>query len=220
MTFEPVGSSQSRKVDVRVIAATNQSLEDLIRGGRFREDLYYRLNVIGLSTPPLRERLEDVVDLARHFMQKFAEQMGKSVDEIAPSAADALLSYNWPGNIRELENVVERAVVLAEERELTVQDLPPEIVHAAPREPLAERWREPVRNGNTSRSRRVEAVSEPAARTDHVGPSLAEELDDIERRRLLDALTAARGNKAKAARLLGYRRTTYCSKLKKFGLDR
>jgi transcriptional regulator with GAF, ATPase, and Fis domain len=219
MTFEPVGASQSRKVDVRVIAATNQSLEDLIRTGRFREDLYYRLNVIGLHTPPLRQRVEDVLDLARHFVRKFAEQMGKSVEGIAPAAADSLLSYGWPGNIRELENVVERAVVLAEGSELRIEDLPMEIVHAAARERVDGRWREPTtKNGNASRVRRVEIVSEPAMQTDHA-PGLAEELDDIERRRLMDALKAAGGNKAKAARLLGYRRTTYCSKLKKFGIQ-
>jgi DNA-binding NtrC family response regulator len=194
-------------------------LEDLIRTGRFREDLYYRLNVIGLHTPPLRQRVEDVLDLARHFVRKFAEQMGKSVEGIAPAAADSLLSYGWPGNIRELENVVERAVVLAEGSELRIEDLPMEIVHAAARERVDGRWREPTtKNGNASRVRRVEIVSEPAMQTDHA-PGLAEELDDIERRRLMDALKAAGGNKAKAARLLGYRRTTYCSKLKKFGIQ-
>jgi transcriptional regulator with GAF, ATPase, and Fis domain len=220
MTFEPVGSSQSKKVDVRVIAATNQSLEDLIRAGRFREDLFYRLNVIGLHTPPLRARIEDVLDLARHFIRKYADQMAKEIDGLAPAAADALLSYHWPGNIRELENVIERAVVLAERREIGVEDLPIEVVSAPARDATAERWREPTtRNGNVSRLRKVDAVSEPEAHAEHQGPTLAEELDDIERRRLLDALTAAGGNKAKAARLLGYRRTTYCSKLKKFGLQ-
>ena len=219
MTFEPVGSSQSRKVDVRVIAATNQSLEDLIRGGRFREDLYYRLNVIGLSTPPLRERIEDILELAAHFARRFANQMGKTIEGIDATAADALLSYHWPGNIRELENVIERAVVLAEEGALRRSDLPPEIEHAAPRE-AADHWREPAtRNVNISRSRRVDSVVATITKSVDASPSLEEELNEIERRRLLDALTAAGGNKAKAARLLGYRRTTYCSKLKKFGLD-
>ena len=204
---------------MRIIAATNQSLEDLIRTGRFREDLYYRLNVIGLNSPPLRQRLEDVLDLAQHFIRKFATQMGKTIDGVAPNAADALLSYSWPGNIRELENVVERAVVLSEDSELSLEDLPAEIVTAASaiRSKVAG-----VNNPETeiptefgaSKSRRLMFCG-----SDSQGLGLAEELDDIERRRLVDALTAAGGNKAKAARLLGYRRTTYCSKLKKFGIE-
>jgi transcriptional regulator with GAF, ATPase, and Fis domain len=216
MTFEPVGSSQSRKVDVRIIAATNQSLEELIKTGRFREDLYYRLNVIGLHSPALRERMEDVLELATHFMRKFAAQMGKNITGISPAAADALLSYGWPGNIRELENVIERAVVLAEDGDVDLPDLPPEIVLAATREPSE---RSAVVASRSEGNRTGAVVVERSFALVEANAGLADELSEFERRRLVDALTAAGGNKAKAARLLGYRRTTYCSKLKKYGLN-
>jgi transcriptional regulator with GAF, ATPase, and Fis domain len=214
MTFEPVGASQSRKVDVRVIAATNQSLEDLIRAGRFREDLYYRLNVIGLHTPALRERMDDVLDLATHFVRKFAAQMGKNISGLTPAAVDALLSYSWPGNIRELENVIERAVVLAENAEVEIDDLPHEIVRAGLEIPTDGQ----ASSRRLSRTRR--GISPVQSNGGGLGSAtgLAEELTELERNRLVDALKAAGGNKAKAARLLGYQRTTYCSKLKKYGL--
>jgi DNA-binding NtrC family response regulator len=111
--FEPLGSERSQKVDVRVIAATNRDLRQLVAEGRFQEDLYYRLNVIPIDIPPLRERREDIPVLVEHFVRKHAQRAGKQVDGLAPGVMEALQSADWPGNVRELENTVERAVVLS-----------------------------------------------------------------------------------------------------------
>jgi PAS domain S-box-containing protein len=110
--FERLGSSNTLKVDVRVIAATNRNLDDAIRRGTFREDLFYRLNVFPVTLPPLRDRKEDVPDLARHFIKKYCAIIGKKIEKIPPGIFNALMAYDWPGNVRELENVIERAVIL------------------------------------------------------------------------------------------------------------
>ncbi len=121
---ERLGATKARKVDVRVIAATNQNLEELVREGRFREDLYYRINVIHIHIPPLRERKEDIIPLAEHFLKKISTQLHKQVSGFSREAVELLLSYDWPGNVRELENAVERAVVLAKTNLILPQDLP------------------------------------------------------------------------------------------------
>jgi transcriptional regulator with PAS, ATPase and Fis domain len=123
--FERVGGTQTLKVDVRVVAATNKDLGAEVKAGKFREDLYYRLNVVGVTLPPLRKRKSDVPALVSHFIEKYNDAHGKTVKGLAPGTLNALLSYDWPGNVRELSNVVERAVVLARENELTSDDLPP-----------------------------------------------------------------------------------------------
>jgi transcriptional regulator with GAF, ATPase, and Fis domain len=202
MTFEPVGSSKSVEVDVRLIAATNQSLEELIQRGRFREDLFYRLNVISLRTPALRERREDVVALASHFAQEFAARSGKHVDGIDDEAMEELLAYDWPGNIRELENVMERAVVLAVGTAITVADLPEELLNGSGCSPATGAV--------------LAHAANPTMETPH---RLTEELCGLERARLLDALTEAKGNKSKAARRLGLPRSTFCSKLKRHAVE-
>ncbi|NOX54011.1 MAG: AAA domain-containing protein [Planctomycetes bacterium] len=130
-SFEPVGGTRTVHVDVRLITATHQDLRRLIQAGRFREDLYYRLNVITLELPPLRDRKEDIFELALHFLQRAARRAGKKITHIDDDALEALHRYDWPGNIRELENAVERAVVLAEDTRITLRDLPSEIVLAA-----------------------------------------------------------------------------------------
>ena len=127
MSFERVGSSQPITVDVRILAATHQDLEALIRAGRFREDLYYRLNVICLHAPALRERREDIFELAVYFLNLHAQRTGKLVTHLDPEAVEALVAYDWPGNIRELENVLERAVVLADGPAVMFDDLPLEL---------------------------------------------------------------------------------------------
>ena len=127
MSFERVGSSQPISVDVRILAATHQDLEALIRAGRFREDLYYRLNVFYLTTPALRERREDIFELAVYFLSLHAGRTGKLVTHLDPEAVEALVAYDWPGNIRELENTIERAVVLADGPSVTLEDLPIEL---------------------------------------------------------------------------------------------
>jgi two-component system NtrC family response regulator/two-component system response regulator HydG len=132
--FERVGGTQTLKVDVRVVAATNKDLGAEVKAGRFREDLYYRLNVVSVTLPPLRKRKSDIPALVNHFIEKCNEAHGKSVKGLAPGTLNALLSYDWPGNIRELSNVVERAVVLAREEELTSDDLPATLRGPRPKE--------------------------------------------------------------------------------------
>jgi two-component system, NtrC family, response regulator AtoC len=121
----PVGASRSEKVDVRVIAATNREIDALMRDGRFREDLFYRLNVVGVRLPALRERTDDILPLCEHFLVRAAERAGRPAKPLAPAAAKLLVAYPWPGNVRELENVVERAVALSDQPEIGPHDLPP-----------------------------------------------------------------------------------------------
>ncbi|MFO0889173.1 MAG: sigma 54-interacting transcriptional regulator [Isosphaeraceae bacterium] len=232
MSFERVGSSQPLKVDVRIVAATHQDLEALIEGGRFREDLYYRLNVICLHTPALRQRREDVIELAVSFLNVHAERTGKILTHIEPDAVELLISHDWPGNIRELENVIERAVVLADGPALTIDDLPPEVRQPGRRR---ARLRAPLAVGAAAAGfDGVRAGGPPAARSsasrvppqDPSGlardPAAGEEWNAeflaFERQRLLDALSEAEGNKTVAARLLGMPRSTFFSKLKKHAI--
>jgi len=121
--FRRVGGNRALRVDVRMIAATNKDLSGLIKAGQFREDLYYRLNVINVTLPPLRERKDDIVELARHFLGKYAKKLSKSVGEFTSEALELLTGYNWPGNVRELENVIERAVILSESGRVGAEDL-------------------------------------------------------------------------------------------------
>jgi two-component system, NtrC family, response regulator HydG len=123
--FEPIGSNRTQKVDVRIITATNRDLEKMVREGRFRDDLYYRLNVVQLVMPPLRERLEDLLVLADFFLKRYGERNRRGVLSLAPETLQALRDYSWPGNIRELENVIERGVIVCQGDVLTLRDLPP-----------------------------------------------------------------------------------------------
>ncbi|MEW6433841.1 MAG: sigma-54 dependent transcriptional regulator [Myxococcota bacterium] len=132
--FERVGGTTTLKVDVRVVAATNKDLAAEVKAGRFREDLYYRLNVVSVTLPPLRKRKSDIPALVAHFIERYSELHGKEVRGLAPGTLNALLSYDWPGNVRELGNVVERAVVLARGTELTGDDLPPTLRGPRPRD--------------------------------------------------------------------------------------
>ncbi len=128
--FERVGETQTRRADVRVVSATNRNLETDVEAGRFREDLLYRLNVIEVTVPALRERREDIVPLARHFVAFFARQARRPVPEVSPEAEAALLRYDWPGNVRELRNAMERAVVLMDGRVLDASALPRKVADA------------------------------------------------------------------------------------------
>jgi len=125
--FERVGGTQQVKVDVRLVAATNRNLQTMIKEGTFREDLYYRLNVVRVPLPPLRDRGEDITLLVHHFLDHFREENNKTVVGITPDAMDALATYDWPGNIRELRNVVERMIVLCKGDRLTLRDIPPDL---------------------------------------------------------------------------------------------
>jgi transcriptional regulator with GAF, ATPase, and Fis domain len=205
MIFERVGSSEPVAVDVRVIAATHQDLERLISEGRFREDLYYRLNVISLSVPPLRERPEDIPELALHFLKLHAQRCGRLVAQIDDDALALLKAYSWPGNIRQLENVIERAVVVAEGPGITTAELPLELTHAV------ERMTNGVPDWPNGDGRLLQVPA--GIRAERA------ERDQHERERLVRALASARGNKAEAARALGLARSTLVSRLKKHGLS-
>jgi transcriptional regulator with GAF, ATPase, and Fis domain len=204
--FEPVGSTQTIATDVRIVAATHRPLEQLIAQGRFREDLFYRLNVISITLPPLRDRTEDLYELVLYFLRRSSEKTGKSVLQIDTPAMDAIRTYHWPGNIRELENVIERAVVLAEGTLIRLADLPMEVrqpaaaFHAAHPERSAPLGIQP-RHPSQLALRRKTLVRQ-----------------DDERRMLISALEDCGGNKAEAARLLGMPRSTFFSKLKKHAI--
>jgi two-component system response regulator AtoC len=127
-----LGGTESKEVDVRIIAATNRDLEDLVQVGGFREDLFYRLAVVPIHLPPLCRRTEEVPDLVHHFVQRHKERLGVKVETISPEAMEALLEYPWPGNIRELENLLERVVVLADGVQIETGDLPEDVLHPSP----------------------------------------------------------------------------------------
>jgi transcriptional regulator with GAF, ATPase, and Fis domain len=203
MTFERVGSSTPITVDVRVIAATHQDLEELIRQGRFRTDLYYRLNVISIPVPPLRERCDDIVELAVHFLRLYGQRCGKGELQIEDDALAALKAYDWPGNIRQLENFIHRAVVIAEGSSVTLKDLPPELADGLP---------DAVVRADPGWDAAPDGWPRDGLRAER------EERDRSERERLVRALAAAGGNKAEAARALGLARSTLISRLKKLGL--
>ncbi|MBL8829243.1 MAG: sigma-54-dependent Fis family transcriptional regulator [Planctomycetaceae bacterium] len=192
--FERVGGTRTIAVDVRLIAATHQNLEQLIRAGRFREDLLYRLNVISLHAPALRDRQDDIFELAMYFLRIYSARAAKLITRIDDDAIEALTHYHWPGNVRQLENVIERAVVLAEGETIGRDDLPLEVLQS-------------------SRPRDSHAAA-PTIMPER----LFDDLAAVERERLVTVLADCRGNKSEAARLLGIPRSTLFSKLRRFGL--
>ena len=216
--FEAVGGTRLVQVDVRLIAATNQDLKKLIVEGKFREDLFYRLNVISIVLPTLAERKEDIHELSLHFLKRTSQRLGKPLSQIDDDALDALKRYFWPGNIRELENVIERAVVLADGDSVTLHDLPHEVFE---RRILPGRvgTSRPSVDPRTPRGSSRERVHETVVvGADTFGRGA---LDDIaEREALEDALRSASGNKAEAARLLGIPRSTLFSKLRKYRINK
>jgi DNA-binding NtrC family response regulator len=188
--FERLGSNVTRHIDVRVIAATNQDLRAALEQGTFREDLYYRLNVVPLNIPPLRERKEDIPFLARHFIHKLAPDSGSRVESITDAAMEKLIAYHWPGNVRELENVIERSLVMASGTDLDAADIKLEM---APR----------ARNHADDHNFLPEGMS----------------LDQYEQEIIREALRRADGNKSQAARLLGLTRNALRYRLTQMGLE-
>jgi len=183
--IKKVGGTESIKVDVRIIGATNHALEPLVQEGKFREDLFYRLNVVTLTLPPLRERKEDIPLLANHFMQKFTEEYKKSISHISPEALDILTQYTWPGNVRELENMIERAVIFSIHPILLPEDLPQKLLDAIPEKRLDD-----IR-------RMYPLVSDRLL-----------SLKDVEKNYVLKVLQETKGNKKRAAEILGIERAT------------
>jgi two-component system, NtrC family, response regulator HydG len=183
--LERVGGTETLKVDVRVVSATNRHLEELMQDGLFREDLYYRLNVFPILVPPLRDRLDDVERLATHFVARFATRCGKKVTGMSSEAIAKLGTYSWPGNVRELENVIERAIILSRGERVEEDDL-------------------------DFGARRLPTASP----TDLSGA-----LEELERRKLVEAIGKHRGRKSDVARELGINRSTLYYRLKKYGLE-
>ncbi|HUB67437.1 MAG TPA: sigma-54 dependent transcriptional regulator [Candidatus Methylacidiphilales bacterium] len=209
--YRPLGSTQVLRVDFRLVAASNRRPEDAIRSGRLREDLFYRLNTFTLHIPPLRERTEDIPELAQLFLQRFCAKMNKPPLTIQSEVYDALLRYHWPGNVRQLQNVIERAVVLTQGSMITPRNLPHEVVHATPYDPAtahvpAEAPPEPGLMDSPSRLRQL------------ITESQSLNLAEREKAALMAALEQCNGNKKKAAELLGIHRPTLYTKLRKFGL--
>lgn len=185
---ERVGASRTIKLDVRVVSATNNNIEEDVKRGNFREDLYYRLNVIPVNLPPLRERTEDILPLVKHFIAKNCRDMKRPLMSIEKEALEALEVYRWPGNVRELENVMERTVALSEGNSITFADLPANI--------------------------RDEALTRVSER----GVDLQRTVNEIEKKMILEALSLANGVKARAAAMLKLNRTTLVEKMRRLGI--
>ena len=188
--FEPLGSVRTVSVDIRVLAATNRDLAREVKEGRFREDLYYRLNVVALAVPPFRERKEDIPFLAEHFLTIYREKNRKAVNAISGKAQDLLVRYDWPGNIRELENCIERAVIMARDEVIVPADLPPQI-------------------RMTVRGEERDGFCIPAGTS----------LDEMEKALIVKTLEEAGGNRTRTAEILGINRRTLQNKLKEYGLS-
>ena len=189
--IERVGSSESINIDVRIIAATNRDLEKKIKEGAFRQDLYYRLNIVAINIPPLRERREDILPLIEFFIDKYSKENGKENILISKEAADLLLKYNYPGNVRELENIIERAVVLSRKNLISVNDLPLSI----------------------------KGLKEEKIENENAPGTLPEQVEALEKRLIFDALKKTSGNQTKAGQLLGITERNLRYKLKKYGIN-
>lgn len=217
--FEPVGSDKTIQVDVRLVAATNRNLEEMIAKGQFRADLFYRLNVVALTLPPLRQRPGDLAELVFFFLSRSAQKTKKQIRQIDPDALAALEAHSWPGNIRELENVIERAVVLADSDIVTLADLPADMRRLV--RPTFPESHDAPRSSSTSAAGAT--VRSLARRTPETGtgggtPNIVSGDPDSEELLLRETLRAAGGNKAVAARQLNLPRSTFFSKCKKYGI--
>jgi two-component system response regulator AtoC len=190
--IRPVGDSKTKKIDVRVIAATSKHLENEVKNGTFREDLFFRLNVLPIQLPPLKDRPEDIPMLSQHFMDRFNISLGKSIKEIAPAAMSLLLKHTWPGNVRELENVIERAVILAEGTILV-----PENFHLG--------------SSQGSKTENMDDLFD--------GLSLKVNQKILEKRLIIKALKETKGNRTKAAGILEISHPSLLSKMKAYSID-
>lgn len=192
--FEAVGDNKTHSVDIRLILATNQDLEEMVAKGEFRQDLYYRVNVITLTQPALRERMSDIPLLVEHYLKVYNEQIGKSIKGFDPSAMQALLKYSWPGNVRELINVIERSVVLSKGEYIRVHDLPEQI-------------------------RQEQSYSLSTETSSGGRSSLKNALANPERQIIIEALEANGWNRQNTSKALGINRTTLYKKMKKYEID-
>lgn len=191
--FEPVGGTKTHKVDVRLVLATNENLEERVKSGEFRQDLYYRINVISITQPPLRERIGDIPLLVEHYLQEFNDQNGKHVKGFDEDAVQLMQRYAWPGNVRELVNVIERAVVLSKSDYISVSELPEAL--------------------------RREQVEFTGSISRLAGRNLKSALANPERQIIIEALEANGWNRQETAQLLGINRTTLYKKMKKYDIE-
>jgi transcriptional regulator with PAS, ATPase and Fis domain len=190
--YRPLGSTKTMKADFRVVAATNRPIAQALAENRLRADLYYRLNTFQIEIPPLRERKEDIPPLVASFVKRFAHEMGKPEPKIAPEAFQKLLDYSWRGNVRELQNAMEYAVVLSRQEQIGIKELPAEVQLPAA-----------LQNSDRHQPPRTGVQS----------------LDDLERNAIVQALAQCHGNKKKAAQVLGIQRPTLYNKMKRFAID-
>jgi len=186
--FLPLGALENRTVDVRILAATNEDIRELVAEDRFREDLFYRLNVLSITIPPLRERMDDLPMLVAHFLDRYNDANDKQVEGVATEVMERFLSYSWPGNVRELENVIERGVVLAQQPEITLDLMPQEFQAAA---------------------------ALPATAALPEGMDLGQALAGLERQLIESALRRTDGVQKRAAAILGLKPTTLNEKIKR-----
>ncbi len=190
--YRPLGSTKTLKADFRLVAATNRPISQALAENRLREDLYYRLNTFQVEIPPLRDRKEDIPPLVALFVKRFAQELGKPEPEIAPEAFQKLLDYSWRGNVRELQNAIEYAVVLARQAQIGIKELPAEV-------------QLPVALQNSDRN--------------HGRDAGVQNLDDLERNAIIQALAQCHGNKKKAAQVLGIQRPTLYNKMKRYAIE-
>jgi len=193
-SYEPLGATFTTRADVRIICATNRRLQEMVATGGFRQDLYFRLNVMQIELPPLRERIEDVPLLAQHFVQRYRRVTGNRIEGIEEQAMTALTHYGFPGNIRELQNIIERAFILCREPKITLQALPESVLRASPQ----------ARSAGAG----ADASSEPL-----------DPLQESERNTILSVLLRHEGNRSRAATELGIHRSTLIRKIKRYGID-
>lgn len=193
--IRPLGESKTVKIDVRIITATARNLGDMVNKGLFREDLYYRINVLTIEVPPLRERREDIPLLVEHFVNKYNTRLGLTIKEVHPDCLQRLMNYNWPGNVRELENVIERSMVLAEKNTLTSEILPPELLR---------------QSSNSSSRDDIFFWDEFSIKTN---------TKKLEKQLITKALIETKGNKTKAASLLEISLPALLYKIKEYSID-
>jgi nitrogen regulation protein NR(I) len=207
-SFERLGGNTTIKVNVRLITATNKNLERLIKEGKFREDLYYRLNAITISIPPLRERKEDIAQLAQYFLIKYSKELNKEMNRISPEALSVLQNYEWPGNVRELENVIKKAVVLGHGKYLLPEYIAVSEELSGGSEDLEDELRDVL-------AKIIEAKSKLS------GNSLYEDvIHDIEKQLIIAIFKKTKGNQTQAAKLLGISRPTLKDKIEKLGVTK
>jgi len=211
-SVRPIGEQREAPIDVRILSATHKNLADLVAVTKFREDLFYRINVIELRVPALRERADDIPDLADAILRRLSRRLGMDAPALTPEALDLLRNFSFPGNVRELENVLERALALCNKGRIDVSDLQ---LRAVPRADTAA----PPTPESIAQMRAVNAPDQPAAPGTLARAPLGDQLEDVERAAIVKALEQARYNKTAAAKALGMTFRALRYRIKKLGIE-